>query len=67
MQTHTVYVDTTQKGDLYEVIKYRYNFKSLDEILVIGYENATNHVFNNTYFSIAKLYDQNHVHERIVL
>ena len=67
MQTHTVYVHKTQKGDLYEMTKYWYDFKSLNETLMIRYENTTNNVLNNTCFSIAKLCDQNRVHERLVL
>ena len=67
MQTHTVYFDKTQKRDLYEVTKYRYNFKSLNETLMIRYENKTNNLLNNTCFSIAKLYDKNRVYERIIL
>ena len=67
IQTHSVHVDKTQKGDLYKVTKYRYNFKSLNETLTIRYENTTNYVTHNTCFSIAKLYDKNRVHERIIL
>ena len=66
MHTHTVYADKTQKGDLYKVTKHRHNFKSLDETLVIRYENTTNIVLHNTCFSIAKLHDQKRVYERIV-
>ena len=67
IQTHTVYFDKTQKRDLYEVTKYRYNFKSLNETLMIRYENTTNNVLDNIFFSIAKPYDQNRVYERIVI
>ena len=67
MQTHIVYVDKTQKGDLYEVTKYCYNFKLLNETLMIRYENTTNNVSNNTCFSIAKLNDEKRVYEHIVL
>ena len=38
MQTHIVYVDKTQKGDIYEATKYCYDFKLLNETLVIRYE-----------------------------
>ena len=61
MQTHTAYFDKTQKWDLYEVTKYRYKFKSLNEALMNKYENTTNNVLDNTSFSIAKPYDQNRV------
>ena len=67
MQTHIVYVDKIQKGDLYEVTKYCYNFKSLNETLMTRYKNMTNNVLNNTCFSIAKLCDRNRVYERIVI
>ena len=47
--------------------KYCYNFKSLNETLMIRYENATTNVLNNASFSIAKPYDQKCVYERIVI
>ena len=67
MQAHNVYVDKTQKGDLYEMTKYWYDFKSLNETLMIRYENSTSNVLDNTFFTIAKPCDQNRVYERIVI
>ena len=67
MQTHTVYLDKTQKGDLYEVTKYCYNFKSLNETLMIRYETTAINALQIASFRIAKPYDQNRVHEHIII